>query len=103
MYRTPQIHIRDFEVITDLDEYYLNSKLIVNFNLLNHLNQNKEFSISTLLFDNDWNLISKEEGLGNFDNYYTYKDKIMQCNFNSVMDIENPKKWSSEDPNLYII
>lgn len=101
LYRTPQIHIRDFEVITDLDEYYLNSKLIVNFNLLNHLNQNKQFSISTLLFDNDWNLISKEEGVGNFDNYYTYKDKIMQCNFNSVMDIENPKKWSSEDPNLY--
>lgn len=101
LYRTPKVHIRDFEVITDLDENYLNSKLILNFNLLNHLNENKKFFISALLFDNDWNLISKKDVSGNFDDHYMYKDKVMQCNSNIIMDIENPKKWSAEEASLY--
>ena len=101
LYKTPKISIRDYEVITNLDENYLNSQLHVNFNLLNHLNENNRFFISTLLFDNDWNLIAKQDGEGNFDDYYLYKDKVMQSNYSVAINVESPKKWSAEEPNLY--
>ncbi len=101
IYRVPNIHIRDFEVITNLDENYENAELFVNFNLLNQTNENKMFSLSTMLFDNDWNLISKGEGDGDFTQNYSYKDKGIQTNYYLNMSVEDPKKWSSEEPNLY--
>lgn len=101
LYKTPEVHVRDFEVMTYLDENYLNSKLVLNFNLLNHLNKNNKFFLSSMLFDNDWNLISKKDTSGDFNDHYLYKNNVMQSNSNIVMDIENPLKWSSEEPNLY--
>lgn len=101
LYKTPKVSIRDYEVITNLDDNYANSKLYVNFNLLNHTGDNSNFYINTLLFDENWNLISKSDGEGNFDNNYLYKDRVMQSNFNLYMDVDNPKKWSAEEPNLY--
>lgn len=101
IYRTPNVHIRDFEVITNLDENYKNGELSVNFNLLSHTNENRIFSISSMIFDNDWNLVSKMDGDGDFTENYSYKDKGIQTNFYLSMGVENPKKWSSEEPNLY--
>lgn len=101
IYRTPKINIRDFEVITDLDDNYENSDLILNLNLLNHENLNREFYVSSILFDENWNLISTRNSEGNFNESYIYKDGITQSNLNILMSVENPKKWSSEDPNLY--
>ena len=101
IYRTPKINIRDYEVITNLDDNYLDSQLYINFNLLNHNNVNNKFFISTILFDNDWNLITKQDSGSDFNNYYLYKDKLMQSDYSVMMNIDNPKKWSAEEPNLY--
>lgn len=101
LYRKPNVHIRDFEVLTYLDDEYINSNLSLNFNLLNYLEKDDIFSISAFLFDDDWNLVCKKEGRGNFENSYLYKDRIKQTDFNISMDVANPKKWSAEEPNLY--
>ncbi|BAK80685.1 glycoside hydrolase family 2 TIM barrel-domain containing protein [Candidatus Arthromitus sp. SFB-rat-Yit] len=100
LYRTPKIHIADFEVITNADDDLKNFDLILNVNLINYLNENRNYSISTVLFDEKWNLISSIENMGNFDNSYTYKDAI-KGNFNLCLNIKEPKKWSAEEPNLY--
>lgn len=101
LYRTPMVNIRDFEVITELDPSYIDSKLIVNVNLLNHFNDNRSYSVSAILFDNEWNLINKADSIGDFNESYLYNGKIMQCNSNISFNVHNPLKWSAEDPNLY--
>ncbi len=101
LYKTPKLHIRDFEVSTDLDDDYINSKLSININLLNHYGEDKSFSISAILFDDDWNLVNKVDTLGDFSSYYLYKDKTMECSSNISLNVHNPFKWSSEEPNLY--
>lgn len=101
VYRTPKVHIRDFEVITELDSQYIDSKLIVNINLLNHFDDNRNYNISAILFDSEWNLINKVSSIGDFSDHYLYNDKIMQCNANMSFNVHNPSKWSSEEPNLY--
>ncbi len=101
LYRTPKINIRDFEVMTDLDNNYLNSDLNINLNVLDHENTNKPFYIFSFLFDDKWNLVNTQSSQGDFDESYTYKDGIVQSNLNILINVDNPKKWSAEDPNLY--
>lgn len=101
LYRRPNVHIRDFEVLTYLDDSYVDSQLSVNFNILNYLGNDEKFSVSAFLFDEEWNLICKQDGKGDFQENYLYKDRIKQTDFNLCMNISNPKKWSAEEPNLY--
>lgn len=100
LYRTPKIHIADFEVITKADDNYMNFDLLVNINMLNHINENRNYTISAVIFDEKWNLINSVENMGNFDRNYPYRDAI-KSDFSLCLNIKEPNRWSAEEPNLY--
>ena len=74
-----------FSVITDLDDDYINASLKVNMDI-----QVPQGSVEIMLLDNDHNLISKKR-LGS------------RSELSFSLDVENPKKWTAEEPNLYML
>lgn len=92
MYARPNVHIRDFEVVTDLDSVYVNSdfSLFVELGSKNPKNI-KGVSVVAELLDQDGNAIYKEEKKCTNGNN--------QIVFNKY--IKAPKLWSAEKPNLY--
>jgi len=77
--------IEDFNIVTDLDESYVNS--ILNINLrINITNSNSKLRIL---------LKYKEEKI--IDQCFDLK----ASNFNTSFEVQNPLKWTAESPNLY--
>ena len=97
LYSTPKIHIRDFFVHAELDENYKDGLLKVEVDLTNSFKKlkAKEYSLEMLLYDK-----------GVEDPIFTEK-KLIEINkletaiIEFAKEINNPKKWSAETPNLY--
>ncbi|WNS79053.1 glycoside hydrolase family 2 TIM barrel-domain containing protein [Domibacillus sp. DTU_2020_1001157_1_SI_ALB_TIR_016] len=99
MYSTPICHIEDVFVRTELDETYTDAVLKVDIKAANY-EQEKEspLFVQAMLYD-DQNLSIFESPL------------IMKVPFNEQgqaavsgeVFVENPKKWSAEQPNLYTL
>ncbi|MBV5316138.1 MAG: DUF4981 domain-containing protein [Prolixibacteraceae bacterium] len=96
---TPKVHIRDYYVVTDLDEKYENATLKVEAEIQNYSSapiQNYQVKV-TLLDQNNQpvleNLTSAKITLGAGE-----KTKIR---LNAP--VKSPMKWSDEKPNLYHI
>jgi beta-galactosidase len=98
---TPNLHIRDFEVNTNLDEQYQDAELKVKARIRNY--GEKPFSKAkveiTLLDENKKPVNSEipatetsELTLPNAESIVTHK-----------LTITNPKKWSAEQPHLYTL
>lgn len=92
VYARPKVHIRDFEVVTDLDKEYKNA----DFNLFVELDGAKDanlkgFEVGVNLTDNKGVSIYKE------NKKLTGKEKEVHF----VKEIEAPLLWSAEKPNLY--
>ena len=85
LWSTPETHIRDFSVKTDLDDDYINASLKVDMDI-----QVPQGSVEIMLLDNNHNLISKKR-LGS------------RSELSFSLDVENPKKWTAEEPNLYML
>ncbi len=97
VYSTPKIHMRDFEVVTDLDSRYENANLKIKVNVQRYSEDVKgTFSIEATLHD--------ENGKPVFNSplsvkkRFASKDEVVAVLDQKVM---NPKKWSAEYPNLY--
>ena len=96
IYTVPRLHIRDFTVVTDLDDNYINADLNVSVNVTNY---SKEFSFVGYV------QIQLLDGSGN--TIYSSKDSSVKVSSNSEASvkfnkrIDNPAKWSAEQPNLY--
>ena len=99
MYSTPQLHIYDFKVNTDLDEDYKDSDLIINANVINYDGEYKgKLLVEGQLYDKEGNPIlnqpiSMEAEMGD--------DKSIDLQGKAF--VENPLKWSAEHPNLYTL
>lgn len=86
LYSEPILGLYDFKIETDLDKNYNNGTLDIYFNFTNYRNQ----KIQIELLDPMENIVFKrmvdtKEGL-KFEEY-----------------IENPLKWTAEEPNLYTV
>ena len=92
MYARPKTHIRDFEVVTDLDNEYKNSDFSLYIELGNkNLKNIKGSSVIAEVIDSDGNVIYREE-------------KKQSANSNEIVfnnHFVEPKLWSAEKPNLY--
>ncbi len=98
LFSTPKIHIRDFEVFTDLDEEYKDAILRVNVNLKNYGAEDSwRDSVIINLFD--------EEGKPVENAKASAGSVLLKPEAEGVLffkrKIRNPKKWSAENPNLY--
>ncbi|MDU4937208.1 MAG: glycoside hydrolase family 2 TIM barrel-domain containing protein [Clostridium sp.] len=96
---TPETHIYDYSVVTDLDDSYSNAELDLKLKL-------KTFSKSAIngykvdvkLFDESGTNIMSGKGVNIDVNMNGDKAEV-----EGKTIIENPKLWSAENPNLYTL
>ena len=83
LWSTPSSHIRDFRVITDLDEAYEDAVLRVEAAV-----DQPSGSVDVILLDDQGSVVSKQRVRS-------------RSSVSLSLDIENPKKWTAEHPYLY--
>lgn len=97
LYTTADAHIYDFSVITDLDDNYTNAELKIKAKVTNYFEKEMEdMTLEALLYDKNNSLVYNEPlkmkvDLNNKPEMVLEISKL----------IENPLKWSAEQPNLY--
>lgn len=95
LYSTPHVHIRDFEVRTDLDENYRDSDLDLEIELINYGDKPAQgIHVEALLYDpvtKQTQTIAESSAM-NFAHDFSQSFQTR---------IQNPRKWSAEIPNLY--
>ena len=101
----PKVRINDFVVTTVLDKNYKDAILRVQPKILNNSNKNiNDFNVNVLLFEDNGNTPLKEiSGQAKIlmnDRFYALQ-KPGKSYIEAI--IENPKKWSTEYPNLYTL
>jgi beta-galactosidase len=95
LWSTPQQHIRDFEVHTDLDEAYRDATLTVTSAVANHSAKPAKLSITAALSDAAGMPVGKP-ATATVD---TAANSEAPAELS--MPVANPRKWSAEEPNLY--
>ena len=88
--------IFDFNYTTDLDDNYENAVINTEVTLrrYNTEDETKKYTVEATLFDADQNEVFSQS-MG--DVAFNENEAELQLS----VDVENPKKWSAEDPNLY--
>lgn len=96
IYVVPVLHLRDFQVTTDLDENYTNATLKVSVKTKNYSSTPSEpYSLKIKLTD-QLNQVVMEKTL---EEKKITAGKEGEVNLSER--ISNPKKWTAETPNLY--
>ncbi len=100
LFCTPNIHIRDFFVRTDLDNEYKDADLKVQIEVRNYLDRPIEnHSLYVNLFDSNGDQI--------FEKALTRTLERIKANDKVAVEVEqkivNPQKWSAEHPYLYTL
>ncbi|WP_230399463.1 glycoside hydrolase family 2 TIM barrel-domain containing protein [Novisyntrophococcus fermenticellae] len=89
--------IRDFTIVTDLDENYENAELKVETDLRNFSGKEKDgYSVKGYLYDADGNLVTSQPLSADAE----FKDGN-ETTVSMSQQITNPAKWTAEHPNLY--
>jgi len=96
LYSTPKVRVEDFFVKADLDTDYKNGLLTLDVDLKNHVNKLKSgnYHVEYRLFDDNKKLITSEIKVAKIN-----KKSLLSLSFSK--EINNPKKWTAETPNLY--
>ena len=97
LFATPTVHIRDFAVSTDLDSNYRNATLKIDAEIKNYTKEPAgQFSVLAQLFTESGKKVSEFEKRALISQNETIQ-------FTLLKEIDNPQKWSAEQPNLYIL
>ncbi|MBQ7203066.1 MAG: DUF4981 domain-containing protein [Eubacterium sp.] len=94
LYAEPKCCIRDFYVVTDLDEEYKDSDLSLNTYIKNYDDKAKKVRVTASIISET----DKETELGEVSGEVKSGETL--C-LNIAEHIKNPKKWSAESPALY--
>ena len=95
LFATPQTHIRDFFVRTDLDEKYQDAILWTQVSLRNFSDrQSGKQAVTLKLHDLQGNVIASAKMAKNVN----ANEEVL---LDFTQKIANPLKWSAEKPNLY--
>lgn len=93
----PKVHIRDFFSKALLDQNYKNGEFSLEVELINGSKKNiKNYKVAYEIRDNQFNTIRTGNQLVS-----TKKNNATKVNFTASID--NVKKWSAEEPNLYTL
>ena len=100
LFSPPQVHMRDYYAVTDLDSDYRDADLKLSIDLRNYSTQLRQgYEIEASLYDPDFKKVFSSDVSqkrvmlsGNKDLKIHYSKKV-----------KNPLKWSSEKPNLYTL
>ncbi|MGL5378453.1 glycoside hydrolase family 2 TIM barrel-domain containing protein [Clostridium sp.] len=105
IYSTPEVRMNDFEVVTELDDEYKNAELQLEVDLSNYINSKDTYTVEAMLYDDEYNKVldTPINMTTDFTNEEKFNDKATRVVLNEKIEIENPKKWSAEKPNLYTL
>ena len=101
LFSTPQLHVRNFTITSNLDKSYKDAELIISTKVKNYSETVlKENKLEILLLNQNNKIVVKntvgikelEYLVANGEAIITYKRKI-----------NNPLKWTAETPNLYSV
>ncbi|WP_141504582.1 glycoside hydrolase family 2 TIM barrel-domain containing protein [Paenibacillus luteus] len=99
LYTTPEAHIYDFFVKTELDDQYRDAELIIDTKLLNYfVKPLGNFTLEASLYDANRNAL--------FESPLSLQTKIDGEDLTAAQlrtAVSNPLKWSAENPNLYTL
>ncbi|MDZ7261730.1 MAG: beta-galactosidase, partial [candidate division KSB1 bacterium] len=97
LFSTPQVHIRDFFVKTDLDKDYKDATLIISAEVKNYSPKDMgTYTVQAELFD------AERRSVGTFK--ATAKVRASEKVVVKLQkDVRNPFKWSAEKPYLYTL
>lgn len=98
VYAAPQLRVRDFSIVTDLDDSFVNSMLNVEVYVHNHSDTAAEASVRLHLFDAEQQEIALE---GAMLSAQLASGEETMLNFS--VPVEAPRLWSAEDPYLYTL
>ncbi|MHC4459688.1 MAG: glycoside hydrolase family 2 TIM barrel-domain containing protein, partial [Planctomycetota bacterium] len=101
LFSTPQVHLRDFFVRSDLDDQYRDAVLKVTAKIRNYAKKAaKAHSIGVTLLDADGKLVGSDPMMSiKFDSIGADDEVVMEMQAN----VPNPLKWTAETPNLYVV
>ncbi|MHC4205931.1 MAG: beta-galactosidase, LacZ type [Planctomycetota bacterium] len=106
LFSTPQVHIRDFAVRTDLDDSYTDATLMIRPRIINYVKQDlKGWTVEAQLYDAEKEPILSE-ALSRSVSSITGEKYPQRGNVPFGLlktTIENPRKWSDETPYLYTL
>jgi beta-galactosidase len=100
LFSTPCLHIRDFEIITDLDDLYRDAVLSITARVKSYAPTNGGVQTEFVLLDDKGQTI----GLDPF-----FKQSLPavssgeEANVSTELKVNNPAKWSAESPTLYTL
>ncbi|WP_025006854.1 glycoside hydrolase family 2 TIM barrel-domain containing protein [Marinilabilia salmonicolor] len=94
IYSQPKTRIRDFEVVSNLDESYKKGKLDLFVDIRNHLYANKNITVGMELTETNNNpVVAQKQSIE--------LPKNSEVTVEMAATIANVKPWSAEYPNLY--
>ncbi|MHA2280903.1 MAG: glycoside hydrolase family 2 TIM barrel-domain containing protein [Promethearchaeota archaeon] len=98
LFSTPKVHIRDFFAHCTFDKDYKDANLKIRIKVDNFgLNSVDRFKVEISLLDEEKNYIGSEILVSDTIKINNDTEEVVEMQIN----IENPKKWSAEIPNLY--
>ena len=98
LYSTPKVHIRDFFARCELDENYEHAKLRVTVKVINYEKEDaKQHKVEISLLDSEQRFVNSKFLMSEAFTIKPGTEYLMELQAN----IENPKKWTGETPNLY--
>ena len=97
IYTQPKIHIKDFQIVSTLDDKYIDGILRINMSLLDDTIQPADVLVTYTLYNKD-----KAQVISAKQNHYLNGKNVVELTFDTAV-IPNVLKWSAEQPNLYTI
>ncbi|WP_195980379.1 glycoside hydrolase family 2 TIM barrel-domain containing protein [Clostridium perfringens] len=94
LYSTPKAHIRDYTLVTDLDDKYRDSNLNVEIDISNYGIKAGKYKIKGILYDENKKIVNED-----ISEFELNDEENVLVSINTR--VENPKKWTAETPNLY--
>ena len=106
LFATPQVHIRDFFVRTDLDDQYRDATLMVRPKIANYSGQNlKGWTIEAQLYDQGTKPVLPKPMVRDVPSIvgeqYPQRGNVKFALLEAK--VKNPHKWSDETPYLYTL
>ncbi len=101
LFSTPSVHIRDFEVLAELDENYRNASLEVNARVSNYGNSAcRDHTVELMLLDSENNPVERKVlAQGSSEYIAPGAESIVKMS----AGVNAPLKWSAEFPHLYTV
>lgn len=99
LFSTPPVHLRDTWVVTELDEQYHDAELKLRVHVRNYVRRAaKALKVEAELFDRNGNPAHGWKQTGTVD-VAGGEESVLHL----AGKVENPAKWSAEQPNLYTL